>query len=107
MQVLSKRRIRLAGTAALLAAGFLLSPVKSSLVDPTGYASAWAGEHGGLGDQVRQNYGYETYSAEDGTPVTPCQSCYDGSYTNAQNLGSYTYGRPAPCESCDKGSLGK
>jgi hypothetical protein len=106
MGTLFERPIRLTGAMALMAAGILL-------VNPLGSASAWAagngGDHGGARDQVQQNSnaGYTNYSANPDTPVEPCQSCYGGAGTDAQNLSSYEYGQPKPCSSCASGDAGK
>jgi hypothetical protein len=106
METLVLRPIRLTGATALLAATILL-------VDPLGSAGAWAagggGDHGGGRDQVQQNsnIGYTNYSADPTAPVTPCQSCYGGAGTDAQNLSSYTLGQPTLCKSCASGEAGK
>ena len=51
--------------------------------------------------------GYTNYAANPDTPVEPCQSCYGGAGTDAQNLSSYEYGQPKPCSSCVSGEAGK
>ena len=106
---------RLTAMTALLAGAFLLLPLKSDPLDPLGYAIASAagngGDHGGMRDegqgQNNSSTGYTSYSADTTDPVTPCQSCYGGAGTDAQNLGGYTYGTPGPCESCSSGAAGK
>jgi hypothetical protein len=106
METLFERPIRLTGAMALLAATILL-------VNPLSSASAWAagngGDHGGARDQVRGNSDSDyTNSAADSTvPVTPCQSCYGGAGTDAQNLSSYAYGQPTLCKTCASGEAGK
>jgi hypothetical protein len=106
MTMLFERPIRLTGAMALMAAGILLD-------NSLGSASAWAagngGDHGGARDQVQQNSnaGYTNYSAAPDTPVEPCQSCYGGAGTDAQNLNSYEYGQPKPCSTCASGEAGK
>ena len=106
METLFVRPIRLTGAAALLAAAILL-------INPFGSAGAWAagngGDHGGARDQAQQNSntGYTNYSANPDTPVEPCQSCYGGAGTDAQNLSSYEYGGTKPCSSCVSGDAGK
>ena len=107
------RRLRLAGAMGLLAAAILLLPIKGDPVDPFGYISTWAadagGDHGGARDQVNLNANttYTSYATDPVAPVTPCQSCYGGSGTDAQNLGSYEYGHSVPCKSCSSGATGK
>jgi len=107
------RTAGLTAMTALLAGAFLLLPLKSDPVDPLGYAVASAagngGDHGGMRDQGQENSytGYVNYSADPTDPVTPCQSCYGGAGTDAQNLGSYTYGLPNPCQTCSSGAGGK
>ena len=109
METLFVRPIRLTGAMALLAATILL-------VNPLGSAAAWAagngGDHGGARDQVKDSgsdpsTGYTNYSANPDTPVDPCQSCYGGAGTDAQNLSSYTLGQPTLCKSCASGEAGK
>jgi hypothetical protein len=101
MRVVIDERVRQAGTIALLVAAVLLLPMKADPVSPIGYRMAWAGgERGGLGDQVKGSYGYTNYLATEDPPVTPCQSCYGGSGTDAQDLSTYAYGQTAICESC-------
>jgi hypothetical protein len=106
METLFVRPIRMAGAMALLAATILL-------VNPLGDASAWAagngGDHGGARDQVQGNSDtdYTNYAADSTAPVTPCQSCYGGAGTDAQNLSSYAYGQPALCKTCASGEAGK
>ena len=113
MKPLFERPLRLAGAMGLLAAVILLLPIKADPVNPFGYASTWAagagGDHGGAKDQVNlnTNTGYSSYTTDPAAPVTPCQSCYGGSGTDAQNLGSYEYGLPVPCGSCSSGAAGK
>ena len=113
MPTVISRTARLTAMTALLAGSFLLLPLKSDPVDPLGYAVAAAasngGDHGGMRDQGQDNSntGYTSYSADTTDPVTPCQSCYGGAGTDAQNLGGYTYGTPGPCESCSSGAAGK
>ena len=113
MPTVISRTARLTAMTALLAGAFLLLPLKSDPVDPLGYAVASAagngGDHGGMRDQGQENStsGYASYSADPTDPVTPCQSCYGGAGTDAQNLGSYTYGLPNPCQSCSSGAGGK
>jgi hypothetical protein len=100
---------------ALLAGAFLLLPLKSDPLDALGYATASAagngGDHGGMRDQGQDqdnfSSAYTNYSADPTDPVTPCQSCYGGAGTDAQNLGRYTYGEPSPCQSCANGATGK
>ena len=100
MKVLFHTPIRSAGTIAFLSAALLLFPL--------GYASAFAGgDHGGgVRDQTPDNSGYTSYSATE-EPVIPCQSCYGGSGTDAQNLSSYTYGETTICKTCANGSMGR
>jgi hypothetical protein len=104
MKVLFHEPVRTAGAIAVLSAALLLFPL--------GYASAFAGgDHGGgVKDQLPNNpssYGYYTsYSASEG-PVTPCQSCYGGSGTDAQNLFSYNSGETNICKTCANGSMGR
>ena len=50
---------------------------------------------------------YTNYAANPDTPVDPCQSCYGGAGTDAQNLTKYEYGAPQPCGSCVTGEAGK
>jgi hypothetical protein len=117
MRMLFQGPTRLAAMTALLAGAFLLLPVNTDPLSPLGYAIASAagngGDHGGMRDQVQQgsNSGassYTSYSAAPMTaPVTPCQSCYGGSGTDAQNLGTYNYGMPNDCKSCENGETGK
>jgi hypothetical protein len=113
MPTLISRTAGLTAMTALLAGAFLLLPLKSDPVDPLGYAVASAagngGDHGGMRDQGQENSytGYVNYSADPTDPVTPCQSCYGGAGTDAQNLGSYTYGLPNPCQTCSSGAGGK
>ena len=72
-------------------------------------AQAWAGgERGGLGDQVRGNYGYTNYTnyaAAQDPVITPCQSCYSGG-TNEQNLSTYNIPNLRICESCTDAGRG-
>jgi len=87
METLFLRPIRLTGAMALMAATILL-------VNPLGSASAWAagagGDHGGSRDQVQDSIpAYTNYAANPDTPVDPCQSCYGGAGTDAQNLTEY------------------
>jgi hypothetical protein len=113
MRILFQGPVRLAATTALLAGAFLLFPLKADPISPLRYAIAAAasngGDHGGMRDQVQQNSntGYTNYSVDPAAPVTPCQSCYGGAGTDAQNLGSYDTGRPSPCKSCENGATGK
>jgi hypothetical protein len=105
METLFVRPIRLTGAMALMAATILL-------VNPLGSASAWAagagGDHGGSRDQVQDSIpAYTNYAANPDTPVDPCQSCYGGAGTDAQNLTKYEYGAPQPCGSCVTGEAGK
>ena len=109
------RTARLTAITALLAGTFLLLPLKSDPLDPIGYAIASAagngGDHGGMRDegqgQNNSSAGYTSYSADPTDPVTPCQSCYGGAGTDAQNLSGYTYGLPSACQSCSSGAGGK
>ncbi len=86
MQVISRKDARVTGLAILLAAGFFLLPVTASHVDRIGYASAWAGDHGGdhgggIKDQMPAspgNNGYTSYSPDAPQTVVPCQSCRMG-----------------------------
>ena len=108
---------RLAAMTALLAGAFFLLPLNTGPLSPLGYATASAagagGDHSGLRDQVQQgsNSGASSetsYSAAPmDAPVTPCQSCYGGSGTDAQNLSNYNYGMPGDCKSCENGEAGK
>ena len=113
MPTVISRTARLTAMTALLAGAFLLLPLKSNPVDPLGYAIASAagngGDHGGMRDQGQENSnsGYASYSADPTDPVTPCQCCYGGAGTDAQNLGGYTYGLPNPRQSCSSGAGGK
>ena len=105
MRVLIHRRISLAGTIGLLTAVTVLLPLRADPFNPI--ASAWAGgERGGIGDQVKGNEGYTDYLAKE-DPVTPCQSCYGGGGTDAQNLSTFTPGQAKLCESCVNGSWGR
>jgi hypothetical protein len=85
-------------THAFLVAAALLLPVQ-----------AWAGdERGGLGDQVRGNYGYTkytNYTAAQDPLITPCQSCYSGG-TNEQNLSAYNVPNVRICDSCTDAGRG-
>jgi hypothetical protein len=88
-------RVRPTRTQAFLVAAALLLPMQ-----------AWAGgDRGGLGDQVRANYGYTTYGPAEDPPITPCQSCYSGG-TNEQNLSAYNVDNPRICESCTDAGRG-
>ena len=115
MPTVFSRTARLTAVTALLAGAFLLLPLKSDPVDPFGYAVASAasngGDHGGMRDQGQDqdnsSGGYTNYSADPTDPVTPCQSCYGGAGTDAQNLSGYTYGLPSACQSCSSGAGGK
>jgi hypothetical protein len=113
MRMLFQEPARLAATTALLAGAFLLLPLKADPSGPLGYAVAAAasngGDHGGMRDQVQQNSntGYTNYSVDPAAPVTPCPSCYGGAGTDAQNLGSGSYGQPSACKSCENGATGK
>jgi hypothetical protein len=102
MRVLFHRPARTAGAIAVLSAALLLFPL--------GYAFAGGDHGGGIKDDMPNNpssYGsYTSYSAEEG-PVTPCQSCYGGSGTDAQNLSSYSYGETNICKTCANGSMGR
>ncbi len=81
-----------AGAAAVLSAAVLLSP------------AAFASEQGGLGDQVRGNAGYTSYSAAPDTS-TPCDTCYMGAgLAGTQNKSSYTLQTTPRCDTCAKGS---
>src|SRR5215469_3638107 len=114
MPTVFSRTARLTAMTALLAGAFLLLPLKSDPLDPLGYDIASAagngGDHGGMRDQgqVQDNSsgGYTNYSGDPTDPVTPCQSCYGGAGTDAQNLGGYTYGLPNPCQTCSSGAGG-
>ena len=93
-------QVRPTRTHAFLVAAALLLPVQ-----------AWAGdERGGLGDQVRGNYGYTSYTnyaAAEDPVITPCQSCYSGG-TNEQNLSAYNSASARICDSCtDTGRGGR
>jgi hypothetical protein len=104
MRAVIDERVRQAGTIALLVAAVLFLPMKADPVSSVGYRMAWTGsERGGLGDQVKCGHGYANYLATEDPPVTPCQSCYDGSGTDAQNLSAYAYGQTAICQSCVSG----
>ena len=113
IKTLFEKPPRLAGAIGLLAAAILLLPINADPVNPFGYASTWAagtgGDHGGARDQVNlnTNTGYTSYATDPAAPLTPCQSCYGGSGTDAQNLGTYQYGQPVPCGSCSSGATGK
>jgi hypothetical protein len=100
MKVLFDAPVRTAGTIAFLAAALLLFP----LTLPSALAG---GDHGGgIKDQTPGNSGYTSYSATEES-VTPCQSCYGGSGTDAQNLSSYNYGGTTICKTCANGSMGR
>ena len=113
IKTLFEKPPRLAGAIGLLAAAILLLPINADPVNPFGYASTWAagtgGDHGGARDQanLNTNTGYTSYATDPAAPLTPCQSCYGGSGTDAQNLGTYEYGQPVPCGSCSSGATGK
>ena len=98
MRSIVDTRVRLTRTHAFLFAAAVLLP-----------AQAWAGgERGGLGDQVRGNYGYTNYTnyAAAADPlITPCQSCYSGG-TNEQNLSAYGIANTPICESCTDAGRG-
>src|SRR5215475_12378714 len=117
MRMLFQGPTRLAAMTALLAGAFLVLPLNADPLSPLGYAIASAagngGDHGGMRDQVQlgSNSGASSetsYSAAPmDAPVTPCQSCYGGSGTDAQNLSNYNYGMPGDCKSCENGEAGK
>ena len=97
MRIPIDHRVRLLGTRAFLMTAILLPAF--------GFANAWAGERGGLGDQVRGDYGYTSYGATEDATVTPCQSCYSGG-TNEQNLSPYNSRDLRICESCTDAGRG-
>jgi hypothetical protein len=102
MKLAIDTRVRPTRMHAFLVAAALLLP-----------AQAWAGgERGGLGDQVRGNYGYTNdtndtnYGAAAVDPlITPCQSCYSGG-TNDQNLSAYGSASVRICDSCTDAGRG-
>ena len=106
METLFVRPIRLTGAMALMAADDPAGQ-SSRLRQRLGGGQRWGSRRGR--DQVQQNSnpGYTNYAANPDTPVDPCQSCYGGAGTDAQNLNKYEYGAPKPCSSCANGEAGK
>jgi len=95
MRLVIDKRVWPAWTQAFLVTAALLLPIQ-----------AWAGgDRGGLGDQVRGDYGYTSYGAAEDPLITPCQSCYSGG-TNEQNLSAYNVSNPPLCESCTDAGRG-